>query len=334
MKPTIVFPDLYGRPTEFFSIEDYPRYAISRLGSLLDLDTKKFIRGWRSKTGYVHFKLLNAGGKTTLKGRHRLLAIVFIPTDGDKDKLQVNHINGIPGSDAISNLEWATPKENIEHSGALGLTPKCLPIDVMDVDTNKVTKYSSILAGAIHLGLSKDSVRYRVKSDGQRVFPERKLYKLSTSSSVWRVSTNIDLEIKRFGHVKPVMLRHLLSGEELMFDNQNELAAYLRRDISTISTWLSCNNQPVLPGLIQIKRAESDEPWREVTDPYMELEQFSKKRVIIVTRIGCEIARIYESAADCARAHRLKPTTLSMRLKSGGRIVYDDGCTYKYYTQQ
>lgn len=50
---------------------------------------------------------------------HRLVAITFIPNIDNKP--EVNHIDGNKENNCISNLEWTTSSENMQHAFKMGL---------------------------------------------------------------------------------------------------------------------------------------------------------------------------------------------------------------------
>ena len=64
----------------------------------------------------------------------RLVALTWV--DGYKSGLTVNHIDGNPLNNHISNLEWVTLKENIQKGFDNGLYPTCEPCELIDDDGN------------------------------------------------------------------------------------------------------------------------------------------------------------------------------------------------------
>lgn len=205
MFPTFGFPD-------FFEILGYSRYCISINGRVINKDTNYELIGSRNPAGYHNFRLKGDNRHTLTLGRHRLMAMVFKHPGVDISNLVVNHLNGIAGDDWLDNLEWTTYQGNAEHAGMMGLTTKCIPISVRDVDTGYVVKFNSATSAANAYGLSKDAILYRIKIGMGRIFPERKQYREGHYDTPWYIPSNISAELALNGNVNPVVTRNIISG--------------------------------------------------------------------------------------------------------------------------
>lgn len=77
------------------------------------------LRSRRGRPGYCFAALYDGVSKKQKRmSVHRLVAICFI---GNPSKKQmVNHIDGNPLNNSVSNLEWCTASENSIHSFTLG----------------------------------------------------------------------------------------------------------------------------------------------------------------------------------------------------------------------
>ena len=316
----------------FYHIAGYSNYVINEKGEVYNLSSNTFLTGATNPVGYVNFRLTDDNGITLTWGRHRLMAFVFKHPGCDIKELVVNHENGIKGDDWLDNLTWTTHKGNIEHAGLNRLTEKCKPISVRDVLTGEVKDYPSIIECARDLGVSKDNIAYRVAIGEKRIFPEMKQYRLKHVSSSWHVPEDISLELKRNTTSKSVLMRYVETNEVIEFSKIRELSEFINVPVSTLSVWLSKKDQPVLPGLIQLKYSTDTTPWRYVVDVYSEAELFSKKKAVKVINDRNGAMAIFETAKECGDFMDVKPSTLNARLQSNGQKVFDDGYRYCYYS--
>lgn len=78
----------------------------------------KILKPAKSKDGYLKNAVSNLGKLNSFLV-HRQVALAFI--GNPKNKLEVNHINGIKTDNIVSNLEWVTRSENCQHSFDIGL---------------------------------------------------------------------------------------------------------------------------------------------------------------------------------------------------------------------
>jgi hypothetical protein len=102
-------------------------YEVSNLGRV-----RRMKRTKRYKGQYTYIKGMCNGkymqvfirpdivGKSKVFTIHKLVALAFIPNT--QNKPEVNHKDGNKLNNALSNLEWATHKENCQHRELTGLS--------------------------------------------------------------------------------------------------------------------------------------------------------------------------------------------------------------------
>ena len=100
----------------------YRRYYIKKDGSqVYDGLKEKLVKTHKVPEGYVILNgMITDDGKNTLPRLHRLIALNLIPIPERLqsvpiEKLQINHIDENPSNNDISNIEWCTYEENINH---------------------------------------------------------------------------------------------------------------------------------------------------------------------------------------------------------------------------
>ena len=140
-------------------------YYLSSLGELYVYSRKGTAGGYviprETDDGYLRVRM-TIDGKRITKQLHRLVAEAFITNDDPEHKTQVNHINEDKHDNRVSNLEWVTPKENINHGTR---TQRA----VQNTDWVKVGKSvrQYYLNHNEPFVLVKDGVEYTFKTQGQ-----------------------------------------------------------------------------------------------------------------------------------------------------------------------
>jgi hypothetical protein len=88
----------------------YRGYFVTEDGRVYSSHSKRELSQQTDRDGYKRTTLKRYNKKA---GVHRLVAETYISNPDNKS--QINHIDRDPSNNHISNLEWVTPKENIEH---------------------------------------------------------------------------------------------------------------------------------------------------------------------------------------------------------------------------
>lgn len=94
-----------------------------------------------AKNGYLRICFKKNGIKKNFS-IHRLVAEAFIVNE--ENKTQINHIDGNKENNCVNNLEFCTPKENIQEAYTLGLIKRRKEIAQYDLKGNFIKKWAGM----------------------------------------------------------------------------------------------------------------------------------------------------------------------------------------------
>ena len=101
--------------------QEYSQFEVSTNGQLRNVNTGTIYKQHLHKNGYwqVCVSLGDRSNKKVIK-IHRAVAETFVSNPDNKDI--INHIDGNKQNNVITNLEWVTCSENVQHAYDNGLS--------------------------------------------------------------------------------------------------------------------------------------------------------------------------------------------------------------------
>lgn len=177
------------RNETFKTVEGFPNYSISDKGKVISYthtDEGRLLKPQKDAAGYLHIRLYdgtdkrgrykNGDSKPKLEKVHRLVANAFISKPDTVEYYEVNHIDGDKHNNVVTNLEWVTRAQNIQHAWNNGLMNegtnagaqrrgKAVKITHED---GTVEYYLSQTEAALSIGCSPITIMERIKKKGQK----------------------------------------------------------------------------------------------------------------------------------------------------------------------
>ena len=139
-------------------IKDYEGlYQVSNLGRVKRITTGRVLKPLKHANGYLMVKL-SKNSIVYTKTVHRLVAEAFIPNP--EHKSEINHIDENKTNNNVSNLEWMTRKENINHGTRTERMSKTqsIPIIATNIKTGESKEFYGARECARQLGLTHGNI--------------------------------------------------------------------------------------------------------------------------------------------------------------------------------
>lgn len=149
-------------------INNTQHHTITMDGTVTNTKTNHIKSQWVGANGYFHIDI-QENGIAKKYAVHRLLATHFIPNPDNKRT--VNHIDGNKLNNDLSNLEWATDSENIQHAHDIGLHPykRNYSLEEYEYFLEKVLEGSSLTSIAANIDQSLAQLSIHVKETAIRL---------------------------------------------------------------------------------------------------------------------------------------------------------------------
>ena len=130
-------------------LDRYPAYKISQDGRVYSFWLKRMKKPM-SRGNYKIIGMRNSDGKEEKVFVHRLVAMAYL--SNPKNHPIINHIDGNPSNNNMSNLEWCTFQENSIHAYSTGLNKSKKGVIKMDSAGKELARYPSLKEAAKVLG--------------------------------------------------------------------------------------------------------------------------------------------------------------------------------------
>ena len=152
------------RGVECRKIQGFPGYFVGSNGVIFSVkkDGLAPLKPHVNVYGYQSVNLrVNGVTKTMLI--HRIVAKEFISNPEGHNI--VNHKSGVKTDNSVSNLEWTSQSENVQHAHHTGLISKsqCKEVIVTNIKTGETETFESLTQCAEHIGRSQATIGNAIK---------------------------------------------------------------------------------------------------------------------------------------------------------------------------
>lgn len=315
---------------KLYKIPNINNYLIDKNGNVFSKITNKYIKPVNIGRGYILY-ILYENSRRKAYFRHKLLAITFIPNN-DPKKTEIDHINGIPGDDRISNLRWVTHKENVNIWHSVQKRLKRLPVVVKFCKTEEIKTYDNHILAAKDLGIHRYEMLRRLHADFGTIFKDYTQVKYQNDKRDFPFVQDYIEERKRWMKEISMLGYNHITNEYRKFNKMKDVCEMLNISPSTLTVKINNKVCKIFPSGWEFKYWDDGTPWSSPSKE--ELERITNGgmdvRPITVKNIHTGEVLSFSTSKSATEYFGGTPTKIWWRLKHNNIIPTKDGWIFNY----
>lgn len=139
---------MYYEKETWVVVPGFENYEVSSIGNVRKKADQKLIRQWlayNDTRNYLTCTLIDKHGKMDTRYVHMVVAAAFLgKKPKSKERIIINHKNGIKHDNRASNLEYITQRANVQHAYRTGLNTRSIDVEILDNTTGEVHHLHSV----------------------------------------------------------------------------------------------------------------------------------------------------------------------------------------------
>lgn len=259
----------HGSNETFYYVPGYELNAINWQGQIIRLATGTFYNPsdecLENPDDYIYVRTNKKPGKQTNLMLHRLMALTFNEPPINYPKLHVDHLNGMKNDFLSHNLQWVTPKENIERAILNNQRADTKTTLVKVIATGEVHNFVSAARAAEFMGITPKLLN-RNFSIKKHIVDTRYLVKYEDDAREWDELKTATGSYKCNG----VKAKNILTGEISVFSSIRETSKQLKISESAVVSTLIQGEVKFLKQY-ELKDAEDETEWSVFPEHKIEL---------------------------------------------------------------
>ena len=317
----------------FYYIPFFSDYAINSAGDLINITTGKF-KVWsitkpneikNSTGGYRYSRVVNEEGYSKCLFLHRAMCLVFLDYDSSIDGLVVNHKDGDPSNNELSNLELVTHLRNNIHAVEVGLRGDNKPVLCKNLRTGEIMQFPSIGACGRHFNEPRAGfIHHRIFKSPTKVFSDMLVFKLDDDKP-W---PDFDMtKIAISGINDNYVGRNVFTGDLVIFNSCSDN----RFGVKAATILNHVKNKIKIPvNGWNFKYLDDKEPWPIHSEKHLKI--YSKYRIYPPDGVQCidiesNEETFFESVSICCQKFTFQKNVLYSLMKSKkpykGKYVFE-----------